>query len=281
MKQLLKPVKMRHFYKHVLSGIVFWLLLSQTLSLFNSSSAASTSRPDLQDVADSEDDDHAELNNNAMSPIEVDEEEGSEGRYFGDLLKIVKREIRDGETGRSSSGIFNTTLAFTIPLFSFSLPDRATAGKDYTKQAALSLFGLAIVGGIAIMPYVWTARSALGKKTVVETEARAKKDDMASSILPMLNNVASFAGLDAKTCVQRSVCETYRNPERYGYLVLPIRYFMLSPQSRENDKPSGFQLAADFGRQETEECERRYRCAFSLIGAANFLVSYFYPPSTA
>lgn len=160
---------MRHFYKHVLSGIVFWLLLSQSLSLFNSSSAASTSRSDLQDVADSEED-NAELNNNAISTneIEEEEEEGSEGRYFGDLLKIVKREIREGETGRSSSGIFNTTLAFTIPLFSFSLPDRATAGKDYTKQAALSLFGLAIVGGIAIMPYVWTARSALGKKTIVE-----------------------------------------------------------------------------------------------------------------
>ncbi|KAI9559084.1 hypothetical protein GHT06_015873 [Daphnia sinensis] len=270
---------MRHFYKHVLSGIVFWLLLSQSLSLFNSSNAASTSRSDLEDAPDSEED--VELTSNAISPNEVDDEEGSEGRYFGDLLKIVKREIRDGETGRSSSGIFNTTLAFTIPLFSFSLPDRATAGKDYTKQAALSLFGLAIVGGIAIMPYVWTARSALGKKTVVETEARAKKDEVASSILPLLNNVASFAGLDAKTCVQRSVCETYRNPERYGYLVLPIRYFMLSPQSRENDKPSAFQLAADFGRQETEVCERRYRCAFSLIGAANFLVSYFYPSSTA
>lgn len=58
-------------------------------------------------------------------------------------------------------------------------------------------------------------------------------------------------------------------------------FTLRSPQSRENDKPSGYQLAADFGRQETEECERRYRCAFSLIGAANFLVSYFYPSSTA
>lgn len=158
---------MRHFYKHVVSGIVFWLLLSQSLSLFNSSSAASTSRSSVQDVADPEEEDNAEFSNNAISHSEADEE-GSEGRDFSELLKIVKREIREGETGRSSSGIFNTTLAFTIPLFSFSLPERATAGKDYTKQAALSLFGLAIVGGIAIIPYVWTARSALGKKTVVE-----------------------------------------------------------------------------------------------------------------
>jgi hypothetical protein len=171
---------MRHFYKHVLSGIVFWLLLSQSLSLFNSSSAASTSRSSSPDLVETEDDD-AELNNEMKDSPKViekeegteveegtEEEEGSEGRDFGELLKIVKREIFDGETGRSSSGIFNTTLAFTIPLFSFSLPDRATAGKDYTKQAALSLFGLAIVGGIAIMPYVWTARTALGKKTVVE-----------------------------------------------------------------------------------------------------------------
>jgi predicted deacetylase len=54
-----------------------------------------------------------------------------------------------------------------------------------------------------------------------------------------------------------------------------------SPQSREDDKPSEYQRAAEFGRQEKEECERRYRCAFSLIGAANFLFSYFLPPSTA
>lgn len=165
---------MRHFYKHVLSGIVFWLLFSQSLSLFNSSSAASTSRTSSYTSEVAETEDEAELSKEmAVTPKEVEEaddkeEEGSEGRDFSELLKIVKREITDGETGRSSSGIFNTTLAFTIPLFSFSLPDRATAGKDYTKQAALSLFGLAIVGGIAIMPYVWAARPALGKKTVVE-----------------------------------------------------------------------------------------------------------------
>lgn len=167
-------VKMRHFYKHVLSGIVFWLLLSQSLSLFNSSSAASTSRSSstpTSEVAETEDEELSkEMTVTPKEAEEADdkEEEGSEGRDFSELLKIVKREISDGETGRSSSGIFNTTLAFTIPLFSFSLPDRASAGKDYTKQAALSLFGLAIVGGIAIMPYVWAARSPLGKKIVVE-----------------------------------------------------------------------------------------------------------------
>lgn len=148
---------MRHFYKHVISGLVFWLILSQSLSLFNSSSAAAVSD-------DSVDHKNVELDNRSQP----DEEEGAEGRDYGDLLKMVKREILDGETGRSSSGIFNTTLAFTIPLFSFSLPDRATAGKDYTKQAALSLFGLALVGGIALIPYVWTARGPVGKKTVVE-----------------------------------------------------------------------------------------------------------------
>ena len=50
---------------------------------------------------------------------------------------------------------------------------------------------------------------------------------MTSSVIPMLANLASFAGFDTQTCVQRSVCETYRTPERYGYLALPVRYFML------------------------------------------------------
>lgn len=143
---------MRYFYKHVVSGLVFWLLLSQSLSLFNSSSAAARSKG--EETAEAEEMD-----------LVANEEEGSEGRYFGDFVKLVKRQIDDVETGRSSSGIFNTTLAFTVPLFSFSLPDRATAGKDYTKQAALSLIGLAIVGGIAVIPYVWQAASGtLGKK---------------------------------------------------------------------------------------------------------------------
>ena len=147
---------MRHFYKHVLSGIVFWLLLSQSLSLFNSSSAATTSKQD-QDL----DQDDMELDM-------ASQDSQQEDNHFGEILDIVKREIKDGETGRSSSGIFNTTLAFTIPLFSFSLPDRASAGKDYTKQAALSLFGLALVGGIAVIPYVWTAKGTIGKKTIVQ-----------------------------------------------------------------------------------------------------------------
>lgn len=148
---LFGPGRMRHFYKNVLSGLVFWLLLSQTMSLFNSSTAAS--------VADEE----------SEEELESDQVEGSEGHHFGDILHIVKREILAGETGRSSSGIFNTTLAFTIPLFSFTLPDRATAGKDYTKQAALSLFGLALVGGITVIPYVWAAsKGSVGKKSRVE-----------------------------------------------------------------------------------------------------------------
>lgn len=39
------------------------------------------------------------------------------------------------ETDRSTkAGIFNTTLAFTIPLFSFSVPTRLAADRDYTNQ---------------------------------------------------------------------------------------------------------------------------------------------------
>ena len=134
---------MRHFYKKMLSSLIFWLLFSQSLSLFDTAAAAEQSG-DL-------------------------EEEGSEGRSLGDLFGLVKQQltgpsVEDVETGRSSSGIWNTTLAFTVPLFSFTLPDKAAAGKDYTKQAALSLLGLAMVGGLAVIPYVWAATKATGRK---------------------------------------------------------------------------------------------------------------------
>ena len=204
---------MRHFYKNVLSGLVFWLLLSQSLSIFNSSSGAAVP-DDNERMAD--------------EVQQQDEEEGSEGRYFGDLIKLVKRQIDDVETGRSASGIFNTTLAFTIPLFSFSLPDRATAGKEYTKQAALSLIGLALVGGIAVVPYVWQAsKGSKGVKTWLSSSRANNDAEVSSSVLAMVAKVGSMVGLDPQTCVQRSICETYRRPERYGYLTLPVRYFLM------------------------------------------------------
>jgi hypothetical protein len=126
---------MRHFYKNVLSGIVFWLLLSQSMSLFDGMSAAENEVEEVEDT-----------------------EEGAEGHDFSDFFNLVKNQVTGNvATGRSASGIFNTTLAFTIPLFSFTLPDTDIASKDYTKQAALSLFGLALVGGLAVVPYVWSA----------------------------------------------------------------------------------------------------------------------------
>ena len=61
-----------------------------------------------------------------------------------------------------------------------------------------------------------------------------------------------------------------------------ITFFHLfrAPKSRVDSKPNPYEVAADFGRQEKEPCEKRYRCAFSLIGAVKFLTSYFYPPSS-
>lgn len=60
------------------------------------------------------------------------------------------------------------------------------------------------------------------------SSSRANDDaETSSSILGMISSVASFAGLEPQRCVQRSVCEVHRSPERYGKLGLPIRYFLL------------------------------------------------------
>lgn len=81
-----------------------------------------------------------------------------------DLVGLVQRN-NGARTGRTL-GNYDTTLAFTIPLFSFTLPERKElVEKDYTKQAALSLLGLGLVGGLAVIPYIFAAAGRADRLT--------------------------------------------------------------------------------------------------------------------
>ena len=62
-------------------------------------------------------------------------------------------------------------------------------------------------------------------------------------------------------------------------LSLPISAIR-SQTSRSDGTPSDFQVAADYGRSDPGKCDVRYQCAFSMIGAVNFLTSYFNPIKT-
>jgi len=71
------------------------------------------------------------------------------------FLPKKANEDTDGlvETGRIlEGGIFNTSLAFTIPLFSFTLPDRIPdrmdENKDHQIQWALAIIGLVLLSKI-------------------------------------------------------------------------------------------------------------------------------------
>ena len=59
----------------------------------------------------------------------------------------------------------------------------------------------------------------------------ADAPDLSSVIASMVTQAASLAGLDTQQCVSRSICEAYRQPERYGILLLPIRYFLIQVES--------------------------------------------------
>jgi len=77
---------------------------------------------------------------------------------------VALAEPTNGARAGRTLGVYDTTLAFTIPLFSFTLPERKELidNKDYTKQAALSLLGLGLVGGLAVIPYVFAAVGRAG-----------------------------------------------------------------------------------------------------------------------
>jgi len=189
-----------------------------------------------------------------------------------DLVGLVQRN--NGARTARTLGTYDTTLAFTIPLFSFTLPERQdlVENKDYTKQAALSLLGLGLVGGLAVIPYIF---AAVGRAGADSAEGR----DDSSSAISMVNQLASLTGLNHQECVSRSICEIYRKPERYGILVLPLRYFLKEKKQRHDGEPTAYERAADFGTSTSDECDRRYRCSISIIGAMDFLFTYAFPSS--
>lgn len=48
-------------------------------------------------------------------------------------------------------------------------------------------------------------------------------------------------------------------------------------KARQGVEPTSYERAADFGTSDGDECDQRYRCAFSIIGAMDFLFTYAFP----
>ena len=123
-----------------------------------------------------------------------------------------------------SAGKFNTTVAFTIPLFAFSVPSLAEISFGTLDTAALvSLAFLAVLTVlvlfvIPLLGYVpATNRAGLDEDAYVPNQ-------LTDLVYSALDEMRSVTG---DSCTQKMACEVWRNPYKFGYLATPVQ--MLYP----------------------------------------------------
>ncbi|XP_043226269.1 uncharacterized protein LOC122383667 [Amphibalanus amphitrite] len=157
-----------------------------------------------------------------------------------------------------SAGKFNTTVAFTLPLFAFSIPSLAEISFGTLDTAAvvslafLAVLTVLVLFVIPLLGYVpATDRQGLDDDAYVPTE-------LTDLVYSALDEMRSVTGDE---CTQKTACEVWRNPHKFGYLASPIQ--MLYPP---DGYPGPRQKAALFGLTNKQtECREQYSCDLSLM----------------
>ncbi len=126
----------------------------------------------------------------------------SSGRSFG--------------SGRGGKGQYDTSLAFSVPLFSYTMPGyrENPSNTDLLGQAAIALGSLGLLATVAYIPFY----IGLDGSTVV-----GRSGGPLETMAGLADSWSRAIGLDE--CGQMAICDAHANYRDYGILALPIVLF--------------------------------------------------------
>lgn len=146
-----------------------------------------------------------------------------------DTIKDLYEEPPEGQQGRfflnyDQSTAFNTSVAFTIPLFSFTLPgagEFTAAGLTLQSFGALTFVALFLLGGLGVAIYT-TSQGATGRgrseENIVHDSTLTSLVTESLSLLPSV--------VDTRSCAKLTICEAYADSDRYSFLAWPIKFIV-------------------------------------------------------
>lgn len=186
----------------------------------------------------------------------------------------------------------NTSVSFTVPLFSLSTNardfDLTSLGIPKGSSNLLVLLAVStVVIGLAVI-FLPLLPAALGLVTS-QTTGRSINDGFSSfmtngfsDILYTLadNPFNGLPGIDPEECVKRCICEAHNGPSKYGWLAVPFQLFFppYSGNQRDDDpsKMSKFQLAARYGKSDNANCGLQYHgCMFNPLDIIQTIMNWF------
>lgn len=155
----------------------------------------------------------------------------TEATTMEDTVKDLYEEPPVGQQGRfflnyDQAAAFNTSVAFTIPLFSFTLPgasDTSAAGMDAQSFGAIAFIALFLLGGLGVSIYT-TSQGAVGGGRQ-HTDEESFQDWLLARLVT--DSLYGFPNIvDTGSCARLAVCGAYAEPQRYGLFALPIRFLV-------------------------------------------------------
>uniref|UniRef100_T1IT89 3-hydroxyisobutyryl-CoA hydrolase, mitochondrial n=1 Tax=Strigamia maritima TaxID=126957 RepID=T1IT89_STRMM len=202
------------------------------------------------------------------------------------LSRYLPFPVIQGTTPNS----LNTSVSFTVPLFSLSTDARSfdLTALGIPKGSSNLLVVLAVstvVIGLAVIflpPLLGVLSMIIEQHNQVQSGRSMDgiSSFMTNGLSDMLYTLADnpFSGfgigLDPDECVKRSICEAHNHPSRYGWLAFPFQLFFppYSGNQRDDDPSylSKYQLAARYGKSDNANCGLQYRgCMFNPLNMPN------------
>ncbi|XP_071550738.1 uncharacterized protein [Panulirus ornatus] len=185
-----------------------------------------------------------------------------------------------GQQGRfflnyDQSAAFNTSVAFTIPLFSFTLPgaaDSAAAGLDSESFGALAFIALFMLGGLGVAIYTTSQGAIDGREN---SDGQVNQDSLLARLvaesLSSLPNV-----VDTESCARLAICGAYAEPARYGLLAWPVRFLVPDPYDLPDEELTMYQKAARYGDMGDGDCQYEYPCLVQPLDLLLYMYDYWY-----
>ncbi|XP_069172733.1 uncharacterized protein [Procambarus clarkii] len=184
--------------------------------------------------------------------------EGQEGRFF---------------INYDQSTAFNTSVAFTIPLFSFTLPgagEFTAAGLSSQSFGGLAFIALFLLGGLGVAIYT-TSHGSFGRQNDdAEYNQEAPLTRLVLQSVMGLPNV-----VDTRSCSSLAICSAYADRERYGLLAWLLRFLVSYSPDTPEDQLTEFQKAARYGQEDREDCQYEYPCLVQPLDLLLYIYDYW------
>ncbi|KAF2366434.1 hypothetical protein FHG87_002791 [Trinorchestia longiramus] len=186
-----------------------------------------------------------------------------------DILEPVKGERQARLFYNFDRGsAFNTSVAFTIPLFSFTLPgagDVTDDGVDGNVFGTLAFVSLFLLGGLAVAIYT-TTQGAVGeeggsagryfKSTFPGSQFLGDSSALPAAVYSAIEGFGE--ALDVASCSRLATCEAYTDQHVNSLLSLPFRAYTPLVGEAPSESLSPLEAAAHHAAE--GGCRRKYPC---------------------